>query len=88
MPELVQALRRIRENNLTEAHEKKMSQLLHETPEEESIEHLPAGVSEYLFLSLISRVVVSSVSVPYNSGKLILENIPIISIFVISLLIT
>lgn len=39
MPELVQALRSIGENNITEADEKRVSQLLHETPEEETIEH-------------------------------------------------
>lgn len=39
MPELVQAFRSIGENNITEADEKRVSQLLHETPEEETIEH-------------------------------------------------
>lgn len=39
MPELVQALRSIGKNNITEADEKRVSQLLHETPEEETIEH-------------------------------------------------
>ena len=39
MPELVQALRSIGENNITDTHEKRVAQLLHETPEEATIEH-------------------------------------------------
>jgi hypothetical protein len=39
MPELVQALRSIGEENITEADEKRIVQLLHETPETETIEH-------------------------------------------------
>lgn len=39
MPELVQALRSIGENNITEAVEKRVAQLLNETPETTTIEH-------------------------------------------------
>lgn len=39
MPELVQALRSIGEENITEAMEKRVAQLLSETPEIETIEH-------------------------------------------------
>lgn len=39
MPELVQALRSIGENNITEAVEKRVAQLLNETPEATTIEH-------------------------------------------------
>ena len=39
MPELVQALRNIGENNITEAVEKRVAQLLSETPETATIEH-------------------------------------------------
>ena len=39
MPELVQALRSIGENNITEAVEKRVTQLLNETPETTTIEH-------------------------------------------------
>lgn len=39
MPELVQALRSIGENNITEAVEKRVTQLLNETPEATTIEH-------------------------------------------------
>lgn len=39
MPELVQALRSIGENNITETVEKRVAQLLNETPEATTIEH-------------------------------------------------
>lgn len=39
MPELVQALRSIGENNITDAVEKRVAQLLSETPEAETMEH-------------------------------------------------
>ena len=39
MPELVQALRSIGKNNITEAVEKRVTQLLNETPETTTIEH-------------------------------------------------
>jgi hypothetical protein len=39
MPELVQALRSIGENNITETVEKRVAQLLNETPETTTIEH-------------------------------------------------
>ena len=39
MPELVQALRNIGEKNITEAVEKRVAQLLSETPETATIEH-------------------------------------------------
>lgn len=39
MPELVQALRSIREDNITEAVEQRVAQLLSATPETETIEH-------------------------------------------------
>ena len=39
MPELVQALRSLGENNITEAVEKRVAQLLNETPEATTIEH-------------------------------------------------
>ena len=39
MPELVQALRSIGEKNITETVENRVSQLLSETPETETIEH-------------------------------------------------
>jgi hypothetical protein len=39
MPELVQALRSIGENNITETVEKRVAQLLSATPETETIEH-------------------------------------------------
>lgn len=39
MPELVQALRSIGEENITEAVEKRVAQLLHETPETETMDH-------------------------------------------------
>ncbi|MBO8445251.1 MAG: hypothetical protein IAC23_06120 [Bacteroidetes bacterium] len=39
MPELVQALRSIGEENITESVEKRVAQLLHETPETETIDH-------------------------------------------------
>ena len=39
MPELVQALRSIGENDITDAVEKRVAQLLSETPEAETMEH-------------------------------------------------
>ena len=39
MPQLVQALRSIGEENITEEVEKRIAQLLSETPETETIEH-------------------------------------------------
>jgi hypothetical protein len=39
MPELVQALRSIGEDNITESVEKRIAQLLSVTPEKETIEH-------------------------------------------------